>query len=80
MTMSSRGGRGGDAHESERSLLSFAGSNMSCHLRHVNTKRAEDMEGLLALLYDRVHGGFSRTDLKRIFITLGVTPEEEGGE
>ena len=42
--------RGRDAHEYEQSLLSFTGSDISCHLRHIDAKRAEAMEGLLALL------------------------------
>ena len=70
-TMSAGGGRGGDAHESERSLLSFSGSNLSHHLRHIDTKRAEATEGLLAILYYRVGSVVYRPDLASIFIDLG---------
>ena len=72
MTTRSGEGGGGDAHESELYLLSFAGSELSsCHLRHVGAERAEAMGGLIAILYDRVKGIFSRPDLGRIFISLG---------
>ena len=70
-TTISGGGRGGDAHKSEQSLLYFAGSKLSCHLRHVGAKRTEAMKGLIALLYDRVDGRFPMLDLVRIFIALG---------
>ena len=73
-----RGG-GGDAHKSERFLLSFAGSELSCHLRHVDAKRAEAMEGLIALLYDRVDGRFSRPDLARILSPWGLGVDVGGG-
>ena len=44
----SAGGRGGgDAHESERSLLSFSGSELSRHLHHIDSERVEAIEGLL---------------------------------
>ena len=69
--MSPGGGGEGDAHESEQSLLSFSGSDMSRHLIHINAKRTDDMEGLLYILYDRVDGRISRPDLARIFIVLG---------
>ena len=71
MTTRSGGGGGGDAHESKRYLLSFAGSELSCHLHHVGAKRAEAMGGMIALLYDRVEGILSRPYLARIFIGLG---------
>ena len=44
---------------------------MSSHLRHIDDKRSESMEGLLMLLYDRADGGFSSPNLARIFIALG---------
>ena len=46
-------------------LLSFPGYDLSHHLRHVDAKRAESIEGLLALLYDRVDDIFSRPDLAK---------------
>ena len=46
-TMSSGGRGGGDAHESERSLLSFSGSELSRHLHHIDSERVEAIEGLL---------------------------------
>ena len=52
---------------------------MSCHLNHVDVDKAEDVERLLTLLYDRVNGGFSRTDLARIFIALGGGARGGGG-
>ena len=45
--MSIRGEGGGDAHESERYLLSFSGSEISRHLNHVDSEREEAMEGLI---------------------------------
>ena len=30
------------------------------------------MEGLIALIYDRVDGIFSRPDMERIFVVLGL--------
>ena len=53
MTMSSRGVRGGDAQESDISLLTIVGTDMSHLLRHVDAKRAEAMEVLFALFYNR---------------------------
>ena len=73
---SSGGGGGGDAHESERS---FAGSELSYHLCHVGAEKLDAMEGLIALLYNRVDGRFSRPDLARIFIALGLGVDAEGG-
>ena len=64
------GGGVGDAQKSERSFLSFSGYKISYYLRHVNTKKAEAMEDLLAIIYYRVNGGVSRPDLSRTFITL----------
>ena len=46
-TMSAGGGGGEDAHESERSLLSFSRSELSRHLSHVDPERTEEFEGLL---------------------------------
>ena len=48
MTMSARGGKEVGTHKYEQPLLSFAGSNLPNHLRHVNAERAEAMEDLLA--------------------------------
>ena len=79
-TTSAGGGRGGDAHESERSLISFAGSKLSRHLRHANADRVEAMEGLLALLCNRVYGRVSRSDMSRVFNALGGDAEGGGGE
>ena len=70
-TTSYGGGEGGDSHKSERSFLYFSSSELSCHMCHVSTKRAEATEGLIELLYDRVDGIFSRSDLERILILLG---------
>ena len=44
---SARGGGGVDAYKSERSLLSFAGYELSHNLHHVDVEMAEDMEGLI---------------------------------
>ena len=44
---------------------------MSHHLYHIDDNREEAMEGLLALLYDKFDGLFSRPDMVRIFIALG---------
>ena len=68
---SSGGGEVGNAHEFEQNLLSFAVSDLSCHLLHVSAKRTEATEGLIALLYDRFDGRISRLDLERIFIAMG---------
>ena len=68
---SARGEMGGGAHKSELSLLSSDGSELSCHLHHIDAHRAEAMEGLLVLLYNRVDGTFSMTDLERVLIALG---------
>ena len=46
-TMTAGRGGGGDAHNSERYLLSFSGSKLSRHLSHVNSEREETVEGLL---------------------------------
>ena len=73
------GGRGGDVHKYEKSPLPFAGSKISRHLIHVDTKRAEAIEGLLVLLYDRVNGIVSMPDMARIYITLGGGAVGEGG-
>ena len=77
--MSSGGGGGGDDHKFEQSILYFAGSDLSCHLCHVNDNRVEVMEGLIALLYDRVDGRVSRPYLSSIFIALVGDSGEEGG-
>ena len=77
--MSARGGGGGDAQESERFLLSFSGSELSRHLHRVESERAEAMEGLLYILYDRVDGRISMPDLARIFIVLGGDAGGGGG-
>ena len=61
----------GDAHKSERSILSFDGSKLSRHLSHVDAKREEAMKGLLTILYNRINVRFSRPDLEIIFISLG---------
>ena len=79
MSKSAGGGRGGDYHESEKSLLSFAGSDMHCHLHQVNSKRAETMEVLIVILYNRDNGGVSSPDLARIFISLGGDARGGGG-
>ena len=79
MNTSGVGGRGVDNHKSEKSLLSFAISDISHHLRNVGAERSEAMEGLLTLLYDKVDSGVSRPDLSRIFVDLGGAPEEERG-
>ena len=71
MKKSAGGGGVGDSHKSEISLLSFPGSKLSCHLCHVDAERVKAIEGLLALLYDRVDVRFSRTDLAIIFIAMG---------
>ena len=76
---SSRGGRGGDAHKSKQFLLYFAGSELSCHLHHINVDREEVMEGLIALLWDRTNGRVSRMYLARIFIALGGDAGGGGG-
>ena len=78
-TKSSRGGRGGGAQKYEQYLLSFAGSEISSHLRHVDADRAEVVEGLVALLYDGVDGRVSRMDLERFFIALGGDVVVGGG-
>ena len=78
-TTSAGGGGLGDAHESKISLLSFARSDICRQLRHIDAKREEAMEGLIALLYDRVNNEFSRTDLTRIFIALGGDSKGGGG-
>ena len=49
----------GDDNESKRSLLPFTGSDLSRYLRHVDAERADAMQGLFALLYDRLDGGVS---------------------
>ena len=77
--MISKGGGVGDSHESERSLLFFAGSELSHLLRPVNAERAEAIEGLIALLYDRVDVIFSRPYLASIFIALGGDAGGGGG-
>ena len=66
-------------HESKIYLLPFASSDIYRQLRHINAKRAEAMEGLLAFVYDRFNDGFSRTDLTRIFIALGGDSKGGGG-
>ena len=63
--------RGGGAHKSDQPLLSFSGSKLSCHLRHIDSKMVEAMEGLLWILYDRFDGIIYRPHLARIFIVLG---------
>ena len=68
---SAGGGRGGGAHKSELSLLSSDGSELSCHLHHIDAHREEAMEGLLLLLYNMVDDIFYRPDLERILIALG---------
>ena len=49
-TTSAGGCGGGDAHESEKSLLYFSGSELSRHLHHVNAEREGSMEVLLVIL------------------------------
>ena len=49
-TTSAGGGEGGYFHEYDQSLLSFVGSEISCHLRKIYFKRAEAVELLIALL------------------------------
>ena len=78
-TESAGGDVGGYDHESERSLLSFYESEMSHHMRYVNTKRWEAMEELLALLFDKVNSGFSKPDMARIFIALGGQRRRSSG-
>ena len=70
-TKISRGGGGGDSHDYEQYLLSFAGSELSCNLHHVRANRAEAMEGLIALLYNRGDVRFFSPNLGKIFIALG---------
>ena len=36
-----KGGGGGEAHKSEKYLLSFAGYELSCHMRHFDAERAK---------------------------------------
>ena len=72
-------GGGGDYNESEQSLLSFSGSDMYCHLHHVNDKRAEATEDLLVILYDRENDGFFRPDMARIFTAMGGNAGGGGG-
>ena len=71
MMKSDGGGEGGDAYKSDKSLLSLDGSELYRHLYHIYSKRTEAVEGLITVLYDKVGGGVSRTDLERIFIYLG---------
>ena len=72
MKKTSAGGGGGrDAQKSEQSLLSFTGSKLSRHLRHIYAKRAEAIEGLLALVYNGVDGIVYSPDLARVYIALG---------
>ena len=79
MMTSTKGGGQGDTYKTYWPLLSFSGSDMSCHLCHVNSNRLEAMEVLIALLYDRVDWGFSRPDMSRIFIALGDDARVGGG-
>ena len=50
MTTSAGGGRGGDAHKFEKSLISFYRYELSCKLHHVDAKSEESTEGLKKLL------------------------------
>ena len=77
--MSARGGGRGDAQESWRFLLSFSGSELSRHLHRIEFERAEAMEELLYILYDRVDGRISIPNLARIFIVLGGDSGGGGG-
>ena len=70
-TTSAGGGGERDAQKSEHYLLSFTGSKLSRHLRHIYFKREEAMEGMLALVYDGVDGIVYRPDLARVYIALG---------
>ena len=79
MTTRNEGVGVGDAHKSEQYLLSFAGSDLSRHLCHVDAKREEAAEGLIALLYDRVNERFPSPDITRIFIALGKDSGGGGG-
>ena len=78
-TTSAGGGGGRDAQKSEQSLLSFTGSKLSRHLRHIYAKRAEAMEGLLALVYDGVDVRVYRPDPTRVYIALGGDNRGRGG-
>ena len=79
-TMTSvKGSRGRNSHKSERSLLSFAVSELSHHLHHVDANRVDIMYGLLEILYDRVNGRVSRMDMASIFIALGRDAGGGGG-
>ena len=55
-TTSAGGGGGGYTHKYDQSLLPFAGSDMSCRLRHVDAERVEAIEGLLAIHLDEGRG------------------------
>ena len=72
-------GQGRGFQLSDTSLLSFARFELSHHLRHVDVKRAESMECLIALLHDRVNARVYRRYLKRIFIDLGGDSIRGGG-
>ena len=58
---------------------SYPSPELSRHLRHVDSERAEAMEGLLYILYDRMDGRISRPDMARIFIVLGGDAGGGGG-
>ena len=55
------------------------GPLLYCHLRHANAERAEAMQGLLVLLYNRVNGRVSGPYLERILINLGGDARGGGG-
>ena len=63
--MSAGGGSGGNAHESEKLLISFSGSKLYRHLHHVDANRAEAMEGLFVLLLAEWKGLGRERDLGR---------------